>query len=267
MMTDRQPVSRDGTFNVHANPAQMYEVRVVTNHGNRITSDHVQFRQGQPVEIRMPKTAGEAVPPGGPISARRLAHKPAKSVRKLVQQSQDLAEEGHIPESAARLEKALSADPNWFEAWNNLGTRRMQMHQYKESAEAFRHAVEIDPNNATVQSNLGLALLFLREPVAAEEAARVALKLEPGAPRALYVAGLALLQQNKNTSEGLANLHESAKVLPRALLATAEWHCRHNDLDACAGDLKVFLRTPRGNNHDAAEKWLSEVKKHIKRAD
>lgn len=264
MLTDRQPVQRDGTFTVNAEGSKIYELRVVTRHGDRITSDHVQFRPGQPVEIRMPKSYGEGPRPAGPISALRLSHKPVKAAKRLVQEAESLAVSGQIPASAERLTKALEADPNWFEAWNNLGTRRMQMGEYGPAAEAFRHALAIDANNSTVQSNLGLALLFLREPAGAEAAARRALQLEPDSVRATYVAGLAMLQQNKQPAEALANLRTASKLLPRALLTTAEWSCRHNDMEGCATDLRAFLKTPRGPNHEKAERWLSEVKQKMK---
>jgi tetratricopeptide (TPR) repeat protein len=265
MLTDRVPVSRDGTFTVNAVSTQLYEVRVVTSHGARITSDHVQFRQGQPVEIRMPKSIADGPAPGGPISALRLAHRPVKAARRLLREADSLAEDGDIPASADRLQRALAADPNWFEAWNNLGSRQLALGKYNDAAEAFRRALAIDPNNALVHSNLGLAQLFLRQPLEAEESARRSLQLEPGSARASYVSGMALLQQNKRPSEALAALRAAAAVVPRALLAVAEWHCRHENLPACESELQTFLRTPRGPNHEIAEKWLGLLQKQMVR--
>lgn len=261
LLVDRVPVNPDGSFHVNVVTTHVVEVRVVSRQGDRITNDFVQFRSGQPVEIRMPKSLSSGLKPGGPVSAMRLSHKPVKMAKRLMAEAETLAADGRFPDSAARLEKALQADPNWFEAWNNLGSRRLQMGNYAESVEAFQHALRIDPNSALVQTNLGLALLFQRNSVAAEEAARKALQLDPESAQANYVSGLALLQQNKRVDEALSSLRVAAKVVPRALLATAEWHCRHNEFAACVGDLKTFLRTPRGPNHPAAEKWLGEVKK------
>lgn len=262
-LLDRAPVNRDGSFTVNAVDAQFYEVRVVTSRGDRVTSDNVRFQNGQPAEIRLPKTAAEGPLPAGPVSVRRLAHKPEKTARRLVREAETLASDGQWPASAERLEKALETDPNWFEVWNNLGSRRLRLGQYAEAATAFRRALAIDANDAIAHSNLGLALLFLREPAAAEEAANRALQLDPAYPQASYVAGLALLQQNKWTGEALSRLREAAKTLPRARLATAEWHCRHNDLTSCAADLRTFLRTPRGPNHEAAERWLEKVTRNM----
>jgi tetratricopeptide (TPR) repeat protein len=261
MMADRVPVNRDGSFVVNVNSSQMYEIRIVTRHGERVTGEFLQFRPGQPLEMRLPKSLTAGPPPAGPISILRLSHKPTKFVKKLASESDSLASNGQLPASVERLEKALEADPNWFEAWNNLGSRRLQMGKHAEAVEAFRRAAAIDPNNALVQSNLGLALLFTRDAAGAEEAARKSLLIEPDGPRAKYVKGMALLQQHKRPEEGLESLRASSKVMPRALLATAEWSCRHNDFAGCETDLRAFLRTPKGPNHEAAEKWLSEVKK------
>ena len=261
LLAERVPVNRDGTFTVNASSTQLYEVRVVTSHGARITSEHLQFRLGQPLEIRLPKSMTDGPPPAGPISAIRLAHKPVKTARRLLRESESLAEHGNLAASAERLQQALAADPNWFEAWNNLGSRRLTLGQYAAAADAFRQALAIDSNNATVHSNLGLALLFLRQPLEAEESARRALRLDPGAARASYVAGMALLQQNKRPAEGLEALRAAVAVIPRALLAIAEWHCRHDNMAACETELRTFLRTPRGPNHEAVEKWLELLRK------
>ena len=260
-LVDRAPVNRDGTFTVSAAPAHFYELRVVTRHGERVASDHVQFRTGQPVEVRLPKSLTAGPRPAGPISVLRLAHKPGKDAKKFARTADSLAADGKLPDSVVQLERALSADPQWFEAWKNLGSRRLQMGNYAGAAEAFRRALEIDSNSGMVQSNLGLALLFLRDAAGAEESARRALLLEPESGKASYVAGLALLQQNKRTEEGLAALRAAAKEVPRALLATAEWHCRHDEFRECVADLRTFLKTPRGPNHEVAERWLGVLKK------
>jgi hypothetical protein len=65
------------------------------------------------------------------------------------------------------------------------------------------------------------------------------------------------------TAEGLAALQVAAAELPRATLAMAEWHCRHKNLGGCESELKTFLKTPRGPNHEAAEKWLARLKEQI----
>jgi len=94
LLADRVPVNRDGTFTVNAHSTQLYEVRVVTSHGARITSEHVQFRQVQPMEIRLPKSTTDVSAPAGPISILRLAHKPVKAARRLLRESDSLAEHG-----------------------------------------------------------------------------------------------------------------------------------------------------------------------------
>lgn len=260
-LADRVPVSRDGAFVVNAVSSQLYEARVVTSHGNRITAEHVQFRHGQPVEIRLPASATGAPAPAGPISARRLSYKPAKPARRLMREANSLAEKGNLAASADTLQRLLAGDPEWFEAWNNLGARRLTIGQPAEAADAFRHALAIDPYNAATLTNLGLAQLFLRQPAEAERAAIRANQLSPGAPRTAYVLGMALLQQEKKPAEALDALHQAAVVIPRALLAAAEWQCRHDDFAACENDLQSFLRTPASPQHAQAEKWLAMIKK------
>jgi tetratricopeptide (TPR) repeat protein len=261
-LTDRAPVGRDGSFAVHVNGTQVYEIRVLTGHGVRLATQYEQFRNGQPVEIRVATGEMEGAP-GGPVSVRRLQHKPMKTARRMFREANSLAEAGKLADSAARLEKALEEDPQWFEAWNNLGSRRLTLGNFAGAAEAFRRALAIDPNISAVHANLGLSLLFLQDAAGAEACGRKALQLEPGAPKASYVMGLALFQQNKRTREALEALQRASAAVPRARLAIAEWHCRGGDLKECAGELETFLRTPKGPDHERAARWLGEVKRRM----
>lgn len=263
MLADRVPVARDGAFTLSAGGSQLYEVRVVTGHGERVLSEHMYLRAGQPVELRLPQRGGAGRGPGGAVSLARLGHKPAKMAMKLARQADSLAEDGDLAGSVGRLERVVAADPQWFEAWNNLGSRLLKMGRYADAADAFRRAIGIDPNQAAVHSNLGLTYLFLREAKEAAKEARKAREMEPESAQAAYVEALAMLQMNEKPEEAVALLRRSAAALPRARLAVAEWHCRTGELPACASELKLFLKTPRGPNHAAAERWLGEVKKEL----
>ena len=263
MLADRVPVGRDGSFTLTAGGTQLYEVRVVTGHGERVVSEHTYLRAGQPVELRLPRRPESGRAPGGAVSMARLAHKPAKAAMKLARQADSLAGDGDLAGSVGRLERAVEEDPQWFEAWNNLGSRLLKMGRYREAADAFSRAIGIDPNQAAVHSNLGLTHLFLREPKEAAKAARKARELEPGSAQTAYVQALAMLQSQETPEEAVALLTGAAATLPRARLAVAEWYCRSGDLKACAAELTVFLKTPRGPNHAAAEKWLGEVRKQL----
>jgi hypothetical protein len=77
------------------------------------------------------------------------------------------------------------------------------------------------------------------------------------------VEALAMLQLQESPEEAVGLLKGAAATLPRARLAVAEYFCRAGDLRACEAELKVFLKTPRGPNHEAAQRWLGEVRKQL----
>ena len=53
--------------------------------------------------------------------------------------------------------KAISINPNYVEAQNNLGTLFMHLGQLDEAVECFQKSIKIDPNYEYAHNNLGLA--------------------------------------------------------------------------------------------------------------
>jgi tetratricopeptide (TPR) repeat protein len=263
-ISDRAYVSADGSFQLSAIPGISYELRVLSERGERIHTDYQTLRQGQSIELRLPasRTKQEALP-GGPISAARLGHKPSKRAMGMFRKASELAEGGDLSASVQQLEQAVREDPNWCEAWNNLGARRLTMGLFDAAEEAFRRALHIDANLAAVRANLALTLLFLRRPAEAETEASSALKLDPASYRAEYTMGMALLQQNRDTEQALTLLRRAAARIPQARLTIAQWHYARKDLKSCANELRQFLKSGATSKREEAKKQLGAVERAL----
>ena len=261
-IVDRTMANRDGSFLFSAQPGNLYEIRVISDHGVRVHSEHLVLRQGERIELKLPKSRFAASRPGGAISVLRLSHKPMKSAMKMYKEADTVAAKGDAAGAVEQLKKVVEADPNWFEAWNNLGGRLLAVGQLDEAARAYRRAIEIDSRVAAPHNNLGVVLLLLRQPAEAEIEGRKALQLEPDSVKASYVLGLSLLQQKLRVNEGLALLRHAATVMPRAELAVAEWYCVQNEVKDCAGQLQSLLAKPETPVHATARRWLDELNKN-----
>lgn len=66
---------------------------------------------------------------------------------------------GRLGQSEQLLRRAVAAEPEWAEAWNNLGVLLMERGQITEAEHVFRKAYALDNGqNDSIRDNLRLAL-------------------------------------------------------------------------------------------------------------
>jgi tetratricopeptide (TPR) repeat protein len=80
--------------------------------------------------------------------------------------------------------QAITAAPEWVEAYINLGTALFHVGRIGESRDVFAAAVERDPQNPLARFNLGCAHERLGDPVSAIDNFRAALAISPRMPDA-----------------------------------------------------------------------------------
>lgn len=78
-----------------------------------------------------------------------------------------------------QYEKALTLDPRYAEAINNLGTIFYGQQNYRKAEKYYRKAIKLKPNSASFYSNLGTAYFADRDYKRGLEAYRKAFSLDP----------------------------------------------------------------------------------------
>ena len=120
-------------------------------------------------------------------------------------------------EAAARdLEKAVGIDPGFADAYGNLGTCYLEMHNAESAAVELRRAIELDPAPATFHVNLAIALTILNQREEAEKEARRAVDLDSGNTKAQYLLGLFLAQHPETRETAAQHLLYAARQVPDA---------------------------------------------------
>ncbi len=92
-------------------------------------------------------------------------------------------------EAIASLQDALRLDPDYAEAWNNLGIVLHDQKRFKEAVVRFQHAVRCKPDYARAYNNLGTSLRSLGDLSGAQLQFEQAVRLDPGYTRAYFNLG------------------------------------------------------------------------------
>ena len=67
-----------------------------------------------------------------------------------------VAQNGLWKEATYRWEKAVSIDPTYAEAWNNLAIGYEQEGRFEDAQKAYEKAVALDPKNLYIRQNYDL---------------------------------------------------------------------------------------------------------------
>ena len=128
---------------------------------------------------------------------------------------------GRVKDAAAAYRQAISLKPDLPEAHNNLGLALQQQGEQEEALAALKRAIELRPGYARAYANMSQSLLKLDRIPEAEEACRKAIELEPEMTDGYLNLGLVLMAQNRQ--------HETAEIFRRvALLQPDDLKSRSN---------------------------------------
>jgi tetratricopeptide (TPR) repeat protein len=257
----RTDVQSGGDFAFGSVPAGDYRLRVLTLYGDIVYQGFVTVGNGDSVEIRLPRQKVER-PPSGSVSIQRLQHKvPGKAVKEL-KKAQEASDRQDFAKAIGHLQKAITLDPGFLEAHNNLGVCYLRLHQFDQALAEFQTASKLDPDDAAAGSNLGIVLLDLGRYSEAETVARQALKSDSSCQKARFVLALSLKARNLGDQEALADFRQVADEYPRARLAAAEILAKQNHRDEAASELQLYLRTADSkSNRQQVESWLARLQR------
>ncbi len=197
-----------GNFELRA-PTGTYEIRVLSLHGNVIHQESVSFPT--PYSHVLKLSSAERVISGlRQISLQRLQHKVPKAAAKAYKAAHDASAKGRTNEAILALTRAVTTDPDYFEAWNNLGVQHLREGHAAEAAHCFEQAIRLDSADPLAETNYAFALLLLKRFPEAEQAARAGVRADADSPRARFYLALSLLEQRKPTKEALFHLERAS---------------------------------------------------------
>lgn len=149
--------------------------------------------------------------------ATTMAQTPTHSCEALHLNNQavDLVMSGGFQSAQILLERALTLDPKYADAYNNLGQLFARQGDWANAERRYQQAIVLQPANAVFHYNLGLAHEHQGDYPAALLAYQQAIDLDPLYVQALNNMGFTYLLQ-KNLTEALAILRRGLELAPDA---------------------------------------------------
>jgi Flp pilus assembly protein TadD len=127
-----------------------------------------------------------------------------------------MSHSGDHQKAQKELEQAILLDPDFAEAYANLGIEYASTGSYQLAEARFRKAIELDPASSVAYCNLGVLLIKVGRTGDAESSIRRALELSPNDANAHFLLARLLLGGADNRIEAEQHLKVAARTIPSA---------------------------------------------------
>jgi len=260
--SERTNVNPDGTFDLRAIQPGVHELRVFDG-GMLVHREMVTITgANQPLSINLDGTLSPSRPNTGMISIQQLAHKVPVQARKAFEKGSQAEANGDHQQAAEYFRQAVTIDPEFADAFNELGAADAARGDIPQALEDFQKAVNLVPEHPLALPNLCIALAKLKRFHEAAEAARRALKVAPGSGTVRYVLATSLYFEKGATDEVLQNLEMASAEVPVAYLVTARLLDLKGKREEAIQHVETFLRVaPAGDkDRERAKAMLVELR-------
>jgi Flp pilus assembly protein TadD len=264
--TERASIAGDGTFEIHAAQPGAYELRLTGAGGAVLHQETVMISGGNPtLTIRLseiPPSAGSTGSALGTVSLHQLAHKVPPQARKAFDKGEQAKAKGRHQQAAELFRQATSIDPQFADAYNELGTVESGQGDLEHALDDFQKAIDLVPDHAVALSNLSIVLAKMGRYDEATVAARRALQYMPGSGRLRFVLATSLMVVKGDSDEVLENLERSTSEIPRAHLVAARLLMGRGKRTEALHHVEDYLRATPADDQDRsrAMSMLAELR-------
>jgi tetratricopeptide (TPR) repeat protein len=241
----------DGSFEVPGVTPGLHEFRVVASGGGVISSQQIVVQNpNQQVSIRIDAPRGSANRMGGgnTVSIQQLNHKVPPAAQSAFSKGERFAVKGSYREAADAFREAITVDPEFADAYNELAAAEAELGQLPESAEHFQKAIDLVPEHRFALPNLSIVLAKMKRYREAGEVARRALKIVPGSCKVHYILAASLIEEDGNLDEALEHLTRAVPEVPTAHLVAADLLVQQGRKQDAVRHLEEYLRGAKPND-------------------
>jgi tetratricopeptide (TPR) repeat protein len=182
---------------------------------------------------------------------------------KAYQKGRSATARGNPIEALKCFREAVTLDPEFAAAYNDLGAIYLARGDLSPAAEQFQSALAVAPMHRLALANLAVTLIRMNRYREAGEAARRALAIDPGNAGLHLVLAASLLAQPGGATEAMDHLERASAEIPRAHLLAAEVLLKAGRREEAMYHLEEYLlvAAPRDRGRAGAEAQLAQLRR------
>jgi tetratricopeptide (TPR) repeat protein len=256
-------VAGDGSFEFRSISPGTHQLRIVGTDGQAVYEETVVIQgPGQVLSVRIPAPANANRAAGATVTYQQLSHKVPPQAQKAFDKGEQAAAKGSYELAAESFRAALKLDPEFADAYNELGAAETALNDLPHAAEEFQKAIDLAPDHRLALPNLAIVLAKMQKYHEAGEVARRALKIVPGACDVHYILAASILMEQGYTDEVLDHLLRAAPQVHKAHLIASDLLAQRGRRDEAIQHLEEYLRVVPANDayRTKAEARLAQLK-------
>lgn len=235
-------VNADNTFEFRSASPGLHELRVIGAGGRVIYQENVVISNpNQSLSIRLPQSPDANRSSGGVISVQQLSHKVPASARKAFDKGEQAVAKGNLLQARNSFQEAVSIDPEFADAYNELGGVDVGLKLLPEAAEQFQKAIDLVPEHPMALPNLSIVLAKMQHLHEAAQVARRALQIAPADGRLHYIVAASLLAENGSIDEAISEFERAAGTIRAAHIVAADLLARQGHPQEAIHHLETYL--------------------------
>ena len=193
------------------------------------------------------------------VTLQELSHTVPAKARKEMEKAEAARAGKRIDEAIDHLNKAVSLDPNYVAARNNLAVFLLFENRIEPALAQLLEAIKIDPWNSTLSTNLTVGYILSHRLEDAERTARLNMDLERGGGHAPMLLGLVLVTKHKYTAEALHCFDRARGDHPLADLFAASVLLAQDKPAEAKPYLEAYLASGDEGHRSEATRWLTRI--------
>ena len=257
-------VRPDNTFEFRSVSQGMHQLRVLGSTGQILHEEFVSIvSPAQTLSIRITDPPDASRAAGSVVSVQSLRHKVPPAARKAFDNGEQAVTKGDLVKAQALFGEAVTIDPEFADAYNELGGVDAELKHLPEAAEQFQKAVDLVPEHPMAVVNLSIVLARLQRLHEAGQVARRALQIAPADGRLHYILGASLLQDGAAPDVIIAEFERATASVRAAHIIAAELLAKEGRQEAAIQHLETYLSTaaPDDALRGRAEAHLAALRK------